>query len=457
MAEFNAFTVDGSDPSPDPTPSEPPTPEVPKDAISLSDGTVTVRARRDFPQVIDYTVGHAHMAGRIGSPLTKVRINGTDHVATVSAPTTTGSSASWKLTFRDLPGVELTANIKVSDGVMTWSISHIVDTPDRRVNIVSVPGLTLASVTSTDPKAQLSSANIVVDRNKTGDLFQPLATADVSQDTSWVAMANDSTLAAGFEDNATQDGLVGSAATVARFVHSISQVGGTKVGAIEPATWVHRGKGSATPCPTDSLGNKAVCQLPGGATVKDGIGPDPDTPYVRVKIVADANADGKVDWQDAAVATRDVTMKPTGSGDVANKVITHIPFNIVSQATHPFLRTLDDVKRISLATDGLGQQALLKGYQAEGHDSAHPDYGGNVSHRAGGMKDLEKLTESGRQWNTDFGIHVNLVESYPEANHFGDNILVKPYQKAWDWMEQSYRMDYAKDLGLVSSSLDSTS
>ena len=75
------------------------------------------------------------------------------------------------------------------------------------------------------------------------------------------------------------------------------------------------------------------------------------------------------------------------------------------------------------------------------------DYGGNVSHRAGGMKDLEKLTESGRQWNTDFGIHVNLVESYPEANHFGDNILVKPYQKAWDWMEQSYRMDYAKDLG----------
>ncbi|NDU78529.1 hypothetical protein GWI34_38985, partial [Actinomadura sp. DSM 109109] len=23
------------------------------------------------------------------------------------------------------------------------------------------------------------------------------------------------------------------------------------------------------------------------------------------------------------------------------------------------------------------------------------------------MKDLEKLTESGRQWNTDFGIHVN--------------------------------------------------
>ena len=447
MAEFNAFTVDGSDPSPNLTSSRPPTPEVPSDAISLSDGTVTVRVRRDFPQVIDYTVGHAHLAGRIGSPLTKVRINGTDRVATVSAPKTTDTSASWKLTFHDLPGVELTTPVEIADGVMTWSIPHIVDTANHRVNTVSVPGLALASVTSTDPKAQLSSANIVVDRNKSGDLFQPLATTDVSQGTSWVAMANDSTLAAGVEDNATQDGLVGSAATVARFIHSVAQVGGTKVGAIEPATWVHRGKGSVTPCPSDSLGNKAVCQLPGGATVKDGIGPDPDTPYVRVKIVADANGDGKVDWQDAAVATRGVTMKPTGSEDVANKVVTHIPFNIVSQATHPFLRTLDDVKHISLATDGLGQQALLKGYQAEGHDSAHPDYGGNVSHRAGGMKDLEKLTESGKRWNTNFGIHVNLVESYPEANHFDDNILVKPYQKAWDWMEQSYRMDYAKDLG----------
>ncbi|WP_439145002.1 endo-alpha-N-acetylgalactosaminidase family protein, partial [Streptococcus agalactiae] len=36
----------------------------------------------------------------------------------------------------------------------------------------------------------------------------------------------------------------------------------------------------------------------------------------------------------------------------------------MSQATHPFLRTLDDTKRIALATDGLGQQLLLKGYQA---------------------------------------------------------------------------------------------
>lgn len=140
---------------------------------------------------------------------------------------------------------------------------------------MSVPGLTLASVTSTDPKAQLSSANIVVDRNKTGDLFQPLATADVSQDTSWVAMANDSTLAAGFEDNATQDGLVGSAATVARFVHSISQVGGlrSEPSNRQPGSIVARGPPPPSPpthsatrpyasCPVVPLSRTASAQTP---------------------------------------------------------------------------------------------------------------------------------------------------------------------------------------------------
>ena len=37
--------------------------------------------------------------------------------------------------------------------------------------------------------------------------------------------------------------------------------------------------------------------------------------------------------------------------------------------------TLDESKRIYNLTDGLGQMNLLKGYQNEGHDSAHPDYG----------------------------------------------------------------------------------
>jgi endo-alpha-N-acetylgalactosaminidase len=64
-----------------------------------------------------------------------------------------------------------------------------------------------------------------------------------------------------------------------------------------------------------------------------------------------------------------------GAEKVPELVNQRIPFNFASQATNPFLVTLDESKRIYNLTDGLGQMNLLKGYQNEGHDSAHPDYG----------------------------------------------------------------------------------
>lgn len=127
--------------------------------------------------------------------------------------------------------------------------------------------------------------------------------------------------------------------------------------------------------------------------------------------------------------------------------ITRIPFNIVSQATHPFLRTLDDTKRISLATDGLGQNVMLKGYEAEGHDSAHPDYAGHYNERAGGKEDLDTLVTEGEAWNATFGVHVNATESYSEAHAFSEDLLRSPITPGWGWMNQSYAIDGPKDLG----------
>ena len=138
-------------------------------------------------------------------------------------------------------------------------------------------------------------------------------------------------------------------------------------------------------------------------------------------------------------------VEPPGAGDTKDRVMTHIPFNFASQATHPFLRTLDDVKRIALATDGLGQLAILKGYGAEGHDSAHPDYGGNYNTRAGGLDDLNTLLRKGKAWNTTFGVHVNATESYPEANAFNET-LVDKNAKGWNWLNQSYYINQRRDL-----------
>ncbi|MDU7431705.1 MAG: hypothetical protein E7K76_12620, partial [Cutibacterium avidum] len=43
------------------------------------------------------------------------------------------------------------------------------------------------------------------------------------------------------------------------------------------------------------------------------------------------NADGTVDWQDGAIATRHILAPIVGAADVPHDVIAHIPFNIVSQ------------------------------------------------------------------------------------------------------------------------------
>ncbi|MER6984280.1 endo-alpha-N-acetylgalactosaminidase family protein, partial [Streptomyces carpinensis] len=138
--------------------------------------------------------------------------------------------------------------------------------------------------------------------------------------------------------------------------------------------------------------------------------------------------------------------RPLGADRVPERVVQHIPFNFASQATNPFLKTLDNVKRISMATDDLGQWVLEKGYANEGHDSAHPDYGGNYNTRAGGLTDLNKLTKAGRGYNADVAVHVNATEAYPQAKNFSE-ALVKGQVNGWDWLNQSYHIDQRTDLG----------
>ena len=36
---------------------------------------------------------------------------------------------------------------------------------------------------------------------------------------------------------------------------------------------------------------------------------------------------------------------------------------------------------------------LIKGYQSEGHDSAHPDYGNNFNKRAIGVEEFNEMSK----------------------------------------------------------------
>ncbi len=138
--------------------------------------------------------------------------------------------------------------------------------------------------------------------------------------------------------------------------------------------------------------------------------------------------------------------RPRGADRVPERVVQRIPFNFASQATNPFLKTLDNTKRISMATDNLGQWVLEKGYASEGHDSGHPDYGDNENVRAGGWKDLRRLTGKGAEYNADFAVHVNTTEAYAQAKNFSEE-LVAGQNNGWDWLNQAYQIDQRKDLG----------
>ncbi|MFH8841522.1 endo-alpha-N-acetylgalactosaminidase family protein [Streptomyces sp. NPDC017868] len=409
------------------TPAENPAATAAEGAAVIGSDQLSVAVAEDFPRVLSYT-DRASGARLLGStaPVTQVVLNGTAHaVQATGAPVLTADSAAYTLAFPDLPGVEIDARLSVDGRTTTFKVTAVRDTEAFRVGTIDVPGHDLVSVGSTDPGAATAFTRLDPDSTRTADVFARVTdgtAAEANPVGASYAIVNTGALAAAVESNSSYDKPSGaSARDGARFWHQARRSGTeTRVG-VWSGQWTYHGAGAPQPETGDDL------------------------PWAKVVVTPDANADGAVDWQDGAVAFRTIGIKAPGSDRTPDRVVAHIPFNFASQATHPFLRTLDDVKRISLSTDGLGQFALLKGYGSEGHDSAHPDYGGNYNKRAGGLADLNTLLREGRKWGAGFGVHVNATESYPEAHHFSETLVDKT-KPGWNWLNQSYYIDQRRDV-----------
>ncbi|MCK4999902.1 MAG: discoidin domain-containing protein, partial [Anaerohalosphaera sp.] len=158
----------------------------------------------------------------------------------------------------------------------------------------------------------------------------------------------------------------------------------------------------------------------------------------------DNNDDGKAIWQDAAIAYRRNTPGAYKAGILKKHPIAHIAMNFGSQATNPFYRVLDNAKKVWLYTDGLGQHIQFKGYQSEGHDSSHPDYGGNVGRRQGGRDALNFVMRRGHDFGVLSGVHINAQEYHKEARNFSYDIANKN-KIGWSWLDESYLTDYRYD------------
>ncbi|AXB48369.1 endo-alpha-N-acetylgalactosaminidase family protein [Amycolatopsis albispora] len=390
-------------------------------ALVLTSPELSVEVGADFPLVHRYTdrATGATLDGRTGG-LDQITINGAAHRVTGQG-SVSGNVARYRLTVDDQPGVVIDASLRVDGRATTFRIDRITDTDQFRVGTLDLPGHDLVSVSSGQPGAGTAFTTLDPNATRTADVFAPVTPETAAEPNPVGAsygIVHTGSLAAAVETNSVYDKPSGATnGDDARLWHQARKDGdGTRVG-VWSGQWTYRAEGSAA---TEEL------------------------PWAKVVVTPEVNGDGKVDWQDGAIAFRDIAITAPGAAKTPDRVITHIPFNFASQATHPFLRTLDDVKRISLATDGLGQLAVLKGYGSEGHDSAHPDYGGNYNERAGGLADLNTLAAEGEKFNADFGVHVNATESYPEAKAFSEQ-LVDLDRAGWNWLDQSREIDQRRD------------
>ncbi|MFG2494703.1 endo-alpha-N-acetylgalactosaminidase family protein [Streptomyces caniferus] len=415
------------------------------EAVLRSDA-LEVRVDTAFPRIVSYTDRHtgAVLHGQ-DTPVTQVLLDGTAHTPRVTHRTR-ADRATYTLRFDG--GTTLTIEIAVRDRTTTWRVTGLTDTPALRIGTLEIPGLALLSVRSDQPGATLLAARLELDKAKSGDTLVQVTDstpADAAPTGCAYAVVATDALAAAIETNTCYDKPTGATTWEnGRLWRQTVKGDGFVKAQLSCGQWTHRAAGQPFPAPDssstlDSARAGGPPRAEGAPTATDPL------PYATVIVTGDRNGDGKTDWQDAAIALRDIMVVPLGADEQHLRVVPHIPFNFASQATNPFLATLDHIKRIALATDGLRQFTLLKGYQSEGHDSAHPDYGGNYNTRAGGLADLNALLRAGKKWNSDFAVHVNATESYPVAHAFSEKLVDKS-DKQWDWLDQSYRIDARRDL-----------
>lgn len=173
--------------------------------------------------------------------------------------------------------------------------------------------------------------------------------------------------------------------------------------------------------------------------------PVSDLPCAKVAIAEDENKDGEIDWNDSAPAYRDIMNYAYGAENIKDMVNYRIVMNFASMAPNPYLATADNIKKVYLATDGLPQAVMLKGYGNEGHDSANSEYA-DIAEREGGVEDFQNLIKIAHDYNTEIGIHVNAQEIYPEAKSFNDSMIEGPKSYGWGWLDQSVTIDKLWDL-----------
>lgn len=371
-----------------------------------------------YPRVVKYDVDGKIMHGQ-ETPVYGLKINSMLYYPEVQFEKVSNNEAIYSLHVQDAYediDVKMKLSLKVDDNQVIYQVQEVDSKTDVNVETIEFADLNFISVNDTQKDAEAKLTNLSSDVTKSGDVTVKVDSAMKgigSKARYYTAFLSTNELSAGVWSSSEVNGYRN---LIAR--HYENENGNKVVGIGSNTLYYHR----------DFMKQ-----------------PSSNTPTVKVVIAENINGDNEVNWEDAAIEYRDLLPEVEGAETVNNTVGTRIAMNFGSHAQQPFLKTLDNVKKVALATDGLGQAVLLKGYANEGHDSGHPDYG-DVGEKMGGVKDINTLIKEGKNYNADFGVHINAQEAYPEAKSFSEALINGPDAKGWGWLDQSYTIDKLKDL-----------
>lgn len=426
---------------------------------TLSTEDMDVYVSRTFPSVVKYEM-KGNLKGKTfygqTDAINTVKINGVDVKVDPEDVKATfdGATATYVMDVKDEANhidAKITAELKAEANQLAFNITKIENRLQDQtttnkygdevetypVQTIAIPNHSLISVRSTQSGANLKGAVMSSNTHKSGDELIEVNSgmgAYTNRDYMYAFVSNDE-MSAGIWSNSEHEGRVVAApvnggSQNTRIYATSQEKDGYKTMGLASAEWYyHRNV-------TDSKGVAYTVT-------------ETEMPQTKIVIAGDMNEDAQIDWQDGAIAFRDIMNNPYKSEEVPELVAWRIAMNFGGQAQNPFLTTLDNVKRVALHTDGLGQSILLKGYGSEGHDSGHPDYE-NIGERIGGAEDMNTLMEEGAEYGARFGIHVNASEMYPEAQAFSEN-LVRRYDNGglrygWNWLDQGIGIDGIYDL-----------
>ncbi|MGQ7395178.1 endo-alpha-N-acetylgalactosaminidase family protein [Streptococcus suis] len=410
----------------------------------LNSGELTAKIDRAFPRVREYTFNGNKVFGQVHS-LNSLRINNVKVTPTVTYNKVDDKTAHYVLDVvneANKINASIKIQIKVEGKELHFDVLEVnnrnqvtygadIDDVAKLIQTIAFDENNLVSVASHQTDAKFDGSRMSTHTHRTGDEHIQLQDGVNYQRQGYMyGFVSTDQFAAAVWSN-SQNSYGGGASDFTRLTtnshrYTVDGETGVHLG-IASSPWRWEGAHNGVVYPEYTL----------------------ELPSAKVVFAADANNDNKVDWQDGAIAYRDIMNNPKGHEYVPELVAYRIAMNFGSQAQNPFLMTLDGIKKIALHTDGLGQSILLKGYGSEGHDSGHLNYA-DIGKRIGGTEDFKTLIEKSQPYGAKLGIHVNASETYPESQYFSEEILRRQangdYAYGWNWIDQGINISGHYDL-----------